>query len=334
MTHYAEAKYVKGVHTTDILKMPNVVGLGVSYKMRRGEWSDQLGIAVMVRQKLPLAALPASDRVPKSLDGVQTDVVEVGELRVHNSRKERWRPVPGGVSIAHYQVTAGTLSCMVRDRITGERLVLSNNHVLANSNHSSEGDPVLQPGPADHGNVDEDIVARLERFVPVVFSEEPPTCSIAVRFASIVNKVTELIGSQHRLNAMRVNQTATNQVDAAVARPLEGVEFLDEILDIGVVGGTTPASLGMRVRKSGRTTGYTLGQITILDSTVDVRYGDRTARFEDQIVTSAMSSPGDSGSLLVAEDALLAVGLLFAGSNQATVHNPIQVVLDQLKVSI
>jgi hypothetical protein len=47
-----------------------------------------------------------------------------------------------------------------------------------------------------------------------------------------------------------------------------------------------------------------------------------------------MSKPGDSGSLLVAGDSLFAIGLLFAGSEQATVHNPIQDVLDSLEVVI
>ncbi len=91
----------------------------------------------------------------------------------------------------------------------------------------------------------------------------------------------------------------------------------------------------MSVRKSGRTTGLSTGEITVLDATVDVSYGlFQSARFEGQIVTGPMSSPGDSGSLLVAGDSQLAVGLLFAGSDQATIHNPIQAVLDCLEVEI
>jgi hypothetical protein len=91
----------------------------------------------------------------------------------------------------------------------------------------------------------------------------------------------------------------------------------------------------MSVRKSGRTTGLTTGEITVLEATVDVGYGSgRTARFDEQIVTSPMSSPGDSGSLLVAGDSQHAVGLLFAGSDQTTIHNPIQAVLDCLEVEI
>jgi hypothetical protein len=83
----------------------------------------------------------------------------------------------------------------------------------------------------------------------------------------------------------------------------------------------------MSVRKSGRTTGFSTGEIQVLDATVNVSYGTgRVAQFENQIVTDPISQGGDSGSLLVAGDALRAVGLLFAGSDQTTIHNPIQAV--------
>jgi hypothetical protein len=95
-----------------------------------------------------------------------------------------------------------------------------------------------------------------------------------------------------------------------------------------------PARLLMPVRKSGRSTGLTTGQITVIDTTVNVSYGEKSAQFEGQIVTGPMSAPGDSGSLLVAGDSLHAVGLLFAGSDQSTVFNPIQDVLDGLDVII
>ena len=73
----------------------------------------------------------------------------------------------------------------------------------------------------------------------------------------------------------------------------------------------------------------------MLDATVNVSYGaGRTARFDNQIVTGPMSKGGDSGSLVVAGDALKAVGLLFAGSDQTTIINPIQAVLDCLSITI
>jgi hypothetical protein len=273
--------------------------------------------------------------VAPEIDGVATDVVQVGDLWAMQSPTDRWRPAPCGVSLGHYQVTAGTFGSVVRDRATGERLILSNNHVLANSNDANPGDPILQPGVADGGMVENDTIAHLERFCPIEFGTLAPVCPLAIGIANMANALARLLGSKHRLQAMQSDPTASNLVDAAVARPLDNNDILAEILLIGIVGGMTDATLGMSVRKSGRTTGLTTGEITVLEATVDVGYGSgRTARFDEQIVTSPMSSPGDSGSLLVAGDSLHAVGLLFAGSDQTTIHNPIQAVLDCLEVEI
>ena len=99
--------------------------------------------------------------------------------------------------------------------------------------------------------------------------------------------------------------------------------------------GVTPAVLGMPVRKAGRTTGFTTGEVNVIEATVNVNYGSgRVATFENQIVAGAMSQGGDSGSLVLAADSLKAVGLLFAGSDQTTVFSPIQLVLDCLEVDL
>ena len=63
-------------------------------------------------------------------------------------------------------------------------------------------------------------------------------------------------------------------------------------------------------------------------------YGsNQIATFENQIIAGAMSSPGDSGSLVVDGSEPLAVGLLFAGSDTTTVINPIDRVLDLLNIT-
>jgi hypothetical protein len=332
MTHRAEIAFIKGKHTESILDRDNVVGLGVGFKVHRGKQTDEMCVVVLVTKKLPFQALDPAAIVPKSLDGVKTDIVEVGEIKALQSRTDRWRPVPGGVSIGHYKITAGTFGVMVRDRTTNERLILSNNHVLANSNEASKGDTILQPGTVDGGRIETDVVAYLERFQPIQFNVEPPSCSIANGIAMLANWLAKLIGSRHRLVAVQQNPQALNQIDAAVAKPAAGIEISDEILDIGVVGGTTPATLGMQVRKSGRSTAFTSGQITVMDATVDVNYGSSIARFDSQILSTPMSAPGDSGSLLIAEGSLLAVGLLYAGSEKVTIYNPIENVLESLGV--
>jgi len=318
-----------------ILRKPNVVGVGTGFKEVRGRRTTDLCVVALVRVKLPRAGLAEDALVPSRVEGIPTDVVEVGELRAEQARTDRWRPAPGGISIGHFKVTAGTLGTAVRDRASGERLILSNNHVLANSNQADVGDAVLQPGAIDGGSPNSDTLARLERFVEIQFNQEPPTCGIAKLVAELLNGLARLVGSRHRLRVIQENPQAVNRVDAAVAKPLNSADLLPEILDIGEVQGSVAPTLGMAVRKSGRTTGFTTGQVNVIETTVTVNYGEnRTARFEGQFVTSPMSQGGDSGSLLVDGETLRAVGLLFAGSAQATIYNPIQDVLEGLQIDL
>jgi hypothetical protein len=94
----------------------------------------------------------------------------------------------------------------------------------------------------------------------------------------------------------------------------------------------------MRVRKFGRTTGYSEGIVKLLNATVNVGYattaGNRQAQFVGQVITEPLSQGGDSGSLIVDTVEPAAVGLLFAGSNVATIFTPIDVVLNTLEVNI
>lgn len=330
-----EARQVKALHKETLLVKQNVVGVGVGYKDTSGRKTSDLCVVVLVKQKLPMVQLTPTDLVPKEVDGLRTDVVQVGELKPLLAPTARWRPAPGGVSLGHYRITAGTLGSVVRDQGTGERLILSNNHVLANSNDATIGDSILQPGPADGGRLEQDTIAQLERFCQLQFNTSPGTCGYAKGYAALGNAIARLLGSSHRLEVRQIFPKAVNLVDAAVARPVEDGAILDEILKIGEVNGILSAELGMPVRKSGRTTGFTSGQVNILDTTVTVSYGPgRTATFEDQIIAGPMSQGGDSGSLVVAGESLKAVGLLFAGSEQTTVFNPIQAVLDSLHVTI
>jgi hypothetical protein len=329
-----QAVQAKRVHLPLLLARPNVVGVGVGLRQRAKRLQDEVCVVALVRRKQPPTALAPEAILPAAVDGVPTDVLEVGDLRAQVVRTSRLRPAPGGCSIGHYQITAGTLGCLVRDRASGARLILSNNHVLANGNAAVPDDPILQPGPADGGREESDTIALLERFVPLAYNREPATCGVARFIVGAGNAIAGAIGSHHRLEAYRQDEQAVNRVDAAVARPGIDPDVGDEILEIGRVSGTVAPTLGMAVRKSGRTSGLTTGQVTVIETTVDVDYGGKTARFDGQILSGPMSQPGDSGSLLVAGASLHAVGLLFAGSDQATIYNPIGDVLAALAVDL
>ncbi|NMC54002.1 MAG: hypothetical protein GYA48_10250 [Chloroflexi bacterium] len=331
----AEILQIQETYKESLLSFPQVVGVGTGYKVTRGQITDRLCIVALVKTKLPKSNLLPQQIIPREIDGAATDVFEVGEIRAFQNRTDVWRPAPGGVSIGHFRITAGTLGCVVRDRETGTRLILSNNHVLANSNLAELGDPILQPGPADGGTVKDHTIAELARFVPIQFNESDSTCSFANAVTDILNGLAGLFGSHHRLTARKYDTEARNLVDAALARPLNDADVLDNILEIGEIEGTLAPELGMPVRKSGRTTGFTTGQITVVNATVSVNYMEnRIARFEEQIVTTPFSQGGDSGSLVVNGDQPKAVGLLFAGSNQTTIFNPIQHVLDLLEIDL
>lgn len=166
-----------------LLSLPNVVGAGIGHKTRQGFNSGRACITVLVSKKNPLDDLPEEERIPSQINGVLTDVLETGELAAVTGtpaagndpgRTGRMRPARPGISIGHYLVTAGTLGAVVYDARTSEPLILSNNHVLANSSNGSDGraklgDPILQPGAGDGGSREHDVIGRLHRFYPLHF---------------------------------------------------------------------------------------------------------------------------------------------------------------------
>ena len=324
-------RQVKGGHAADLMGKRNVVGVGLGHKISRGVQTDELCLVVSVTHKVDPSALGAEDLVPQALDGIKTDVVELGVLRaLQLGPRDRWRPVvPPGVSVGHYHITAGTFGCLVRRG--QETFILSNNHVLANANHGRQGDAVIQPGPSDGGTSD-DRIATLADYVPLDFGTESADCPVAEWSAKLLNYVAGALGSSHQLQAVKQTE-GINRVDAALARPLSADLVSNEILRIGTPSGVGTAQLGMPVQKTGRTTGYTQGMITQVDATLRIDYEGRTALFTDQLVAGPMSQPGDSGSAVLDMDRKV-VGLLFAGSDAATVINPIDQVLSALDVEL
>ncbi len=326
---FADLAAVQNKNENKLLALPNVCGVALGRKITGGVESDEDVITVLVNQKFPPELLSRGEKVPTKISDVRTDVVEVGELFAGDrgeagegggntiqaafspSLTRRVRPAMGGFSVGHYKVTAGTLGtcCYDLEPFPGfarKCYILSNNHVLANSNDAQIGDPILQPGLFDGGLSpelgDADIIARLSRFVPIKYHSG--------------------------------GERPCNYVDAAIA---EGdlQDLSREIYWGGHLKRLYVApKIGDVVQKTGRTTGFTTGTITNINATVDVNYGSgRIARFCRQIITNAMSAGGDSGSLVCNLDEG-AVGLLFAGSTTHTIINNIAFVQLALKIRL
>jgi len=314
-----------------LLPQAHVVATGVGYKVTRGARTNALSIVCSVREKVALDRLRPQDRVPPTIDGIPTDVVATGVIRAFQARTARHRPAPGGVSIGHRSITAGTLGCLVKRE--GQVVVLSNNHVLANSNDALRGDAILQPGPHDGGTFPADHIADLHDFVPITFQEPPSECSFAGGVVAVLNGGCRLIGSKTRYRSVNI-QPAENRVDAAIARPLAPNLVKDEILEIGTISGLGSGSLGTAIKKSGRTTGLTTGEVLQVDVTVNVQYGPgQVAQFTDQLLAGAMSQGGDSGSVVLDNGNRL-IGLLFAGSDNSTIINRIEHVFSELRLTL
>jgi hypothetical protein len=105
-------------------------------------------------------------------------------------------------------------------------------------------------------------------------------------------------------------------------------------MEVGKIVGVKNPVLGMKIKKSGRTTGLTTGEITQVGATVKVQYGaGKIATFTDQFMAGPMCEGGDSGSAVLDMDNNL-VGLLFAGSDTTMVAGRIENVFELLNIHL
>lgn len=334
---------IKKKYEKQLMKKANVVGVMTSFKVMNGVRTGELAITCMVSEKVSISQLNKKDIIPKTIGGVTTDIIEVGEVNALGlidsladldvDRKTRIRPAPMGTSGGHYKITAGTCGELLN--INGMQCIGTNNHVAANSNEAKIGDPFLQPGPCDGGRNPEDIIGYLYGYEPISFIGVPSECPIAKMVVSVLNLFSRVLGRKTRLTS--IYQNTSNLVDAAAVILKIDADAVTHILDIGIPCGTKPAVIDMLVQKSGRTTEHTLdGPITAIDATINVNYGgSKMAIFTDQIIISqpGFSTGGDSGSLILTIDNY-AVGKLFAGSDQITIANHIDNYLTALDAEI
>jgi hypothetical protein len=319
------------------LNKKNVVGVGVGMKQVGLQRTRQPSIIVFVEKKTDEGELHRDHIIPKKINDVVTDVIEIGKVRLLDDRTGKRRPARPGMSIGHYKITAGTFGAVVRDIRTGEPLILSNNHILANitdgrDGRAAPGDPVFQPGSYD-GGTEQDKIAELLRFVPIMRTVKEADCPVAAGVARVGSSLVHVIRPNYDLRFVK-RYGGSNIVDAAVARPVSPDLISADILDIGPPQGMAAAEVDMTVIKSGRSSGLTSGGITAVDVSLEVELNDtEVGAFSDQVVSEMISKGGDSGSMVLDQNHR-AVGLLFAGSEKFTVFNRLSNVFFKLGVQL
>ena len=238
----------------------NVVGVGIGTKVTRGQNTGRRAVKILVRHKLPLDAIEPRFRLPTMINGLPTDVEEVGLIVAFSpatpNPRTRIRPARPGCSIGFKDPQnkfkmAGTFGALVRN--AAGTFVLSNNHVLADENKLPLQSPIFQPGLLDGGKPATDQIASLTRMIPLL--------------------------------------TTKNSVDCAMAKILRKNVVSSSILKIGAPTGVKKAALQMNVHKFGRTTSYTTGRITSIDTDVKVQYDMGVLAFKSQIMIK-----GDGGT--------------------------------------
>jgi hypothetical protein len=333
MKTLSEIRQVKELKEKSLFERAGVTGVDIGHKYVGGKRTDETAIRIYVDTKLPDAQVAKGQMVPKKLEGVKTDVIQrkyvlhpkmvrIQDIEIQEDAT-RYATLHGGISIgpcrsvhleppdvpaAGNYIFVGTLGAVVKDRSTGNQMLLSNFHVMCVDDGWQAGDQMCQPGRVDSGACPADVVGELQRAV--------------------------LQGS---------TAGGGPGVDCAVAshtaRPIECT-----IEEIGDVTGTATAAVGMAVRKRGRTTGLTYGTVDSVDLSVRVSYGDGLGEVILTHQISILPDPGhnakfgdhgDSGSVVVDDNGRV-IGLHFAGDDASGsgVANPIQAVLDALNVDL
>jgi hypothetical protein len=291
----------------------NVVGVGIGEKISDGKNTGILAVKFLVRVKYAPNEVSKKQQLPKTVNGMPTDVEQVGTFRrlaaaapaPMPNPKARIRPAQPGCSVGFKDPNnqfkmAGTFGALVKN--AQGTYVLSNNHVLADESQLPLGSPIFQPGLLDGGNPNTDKIATLTKFIPF------------------------------QANAM-------NKVDCAIAKAVKLNLVSNSILFIGPPKGVSAAAVDMIVHKFGRTTSYRVGRVTSVYTDVTVQYETGLFKFSGQIIIQGLngqpfSAAGDSGSLILERATNKAVGLLFAGSSTHTIGNHIRDVLAALNVSL
>ena len=302
---------------------PNVMFMDYGWRERSSRLvEDELCIRVHVIKKIaPGPKLEAATKsgitrgpIPDTIAGIPVDIPQ-GAYALHqgwwsswwsrssttkvNPRARRQAPMQGGISVSNARVRGyGTLGGQVTDRETGEKMILSNWHVLAGRWHAQAGWPIYQPGRGD-GGTGADAVAKLSRHA---------------MDSNLDAAVAELTGSRQLIN------------DQFGLDPVTGVSWAQLGMEVLKSGRKTDITYGRVTGVEGTVKMSYSGVSRLIRNvmTITPRQG------------AEVSAGGDSGSFWLEGKSMHAVGLHFAGSNhpERALAIDMHPILDALNVTL
>ena len=268
------------------------------------------------------------DHLPDEIDGVA--VAYIGGADIESNPP----PVPAASTMAQppYHIHAGriacgssisaapvfgagTLGCLVTTD-NGTLCGLTNNHVTGDCNHTVLGMHILSPAPmdADPNGPAPTGIGHHHRLIPLGS------------------------GDPQQVRLQEFDVALFSIADDGQVSSMQGSGVFD------TPGAAINPVGGMRVKKVGRTTGLTHGEV-IGPWVTPLWIPYKSSRFTSRVhftgvwavrglANNDFSSPGDSGSLVVTEDGQNAVGLIFAGAGSVSLMMPIQSVMQNLNVAL
>lgn len=330
----AEIREVKAAVEDDLLARPEINGVDIGEKITGGNPTGTLAIIVYVQEKKAPEELEDSEVIPPLIDGIPTDVVEE-RVVPHPAFAEVAAAVPE-IDAAKYPTLLGGISMGP-----------------CRSIHLEPPDVPAAGNYVFTGTLGAMVLDRSTKARMALTNFHVACVDAGWSAGDTMTQPSRVDGGSCPADVFGTLARAalSTHIDGAVVGIDAGAATDCAIQDIGAVAGQAAASVGLTVRKRGRTTGLTHGTVVSVDASVSIDYGDglgvrilkNQIRVEVDTTKSAkFSDHGDSGSVVVTGDRKV-VGLLFAGndvpgnpalSGTVAFANPIQFVLDELDVDL
>lgn len=255
----------------------------------------------------------------------QKGVVQMGSSGGNNNDYDTLKDSRGITNISN--CCGGTLGALVEDA-SGTRYILSNNHVLAESDQARDGDSIIQPGLIDGGctpfgqdGATARPVATLSAFAPLAAAQT----NVDAAIARIDPNVLDGSGAILHIGPQQSGGLSALPPAGGTGEPISANSF---------------ATAPLRVVKSGRTTGLTCSTVESISQNVLVDYFKdcaETTRYLRKVYTNQISiggnnftDAGDSGALIMDASNAQPVGLFYASGSGVSLASPIGDVLAEM----
>jgi hypothetical protein len=289
MADVDKIKAVKDRVEQQLMSLEGVIGVGVGLKKKNGALTDEVVIRVYVKQKKPMDNLKPEQVVPAQLEGHNTDVVELGALKLlAGPDSARYRPMQPGSEVAVFWpdinmfLQQGSLTCFVEsfvENLPGWQVVFPPGYEPPSEKFFITCSHVVSP---------ED---NLQQKNLGAFVYQPAITFVAPNMVGIVR--SQVYGGKADAALIKLNTGPGYKEEDAkygkvfVNNALGSVGRLTGIAKLG-------SSFNQAVRMYGRTSGYVEGK-------VDSAYSNLKSGLNNILSISTTSSvgKGDSGAPIV-----------------------------------